>query len=262
MTAREQSEKNDRIAAGFISGGTFLIILLLCFFLTAFTTMDPPPGETFVAVGMADFGSTSNAGGETESEVPSEKPEEVLEESAASTTTNQSSETQEIVTQTSSDVNVNTSKNPSNTTEPKPDPEPEVSGKLGNILDKINDTSGGGGSDGENDGEGNEGAQNGNIEGKGIVQGEGIGWALSGRGMIGKPTLSERPSEKGKVVLDIYVDRNGQVISTARNYPLSTTTSNYLFALAEKAAKKATFTVRQDAPPKQKGSMTFNFELK
>lgn len=262
MSVQEEREQKDRIIAGVISGGTFLIILLLCFFLTAFTTMDPPPGETFVAVGMADFGSTSNAGGDTESEVPSEQPEEVLEESASSTTTQQSSETQETVVQDNSEVSVNTSKNPTNTTEPEPDPEPEVSGKLGNILDRINDTSGGGGSDGENEGEGNEGAQNGDIEGKGIVQGEGIGWALSGRGMIGKPTLSERPSEQGKVVLDIYVDRNGAVISTARNYPKSTTTSNYLFSLAEKAAKKATFTVKQDAPPKQKGSMTFNFELK
>jgi hypothetical protein len=63
-------------------------------------------------------------------------------------------------------------------------------------------------------------------------------------------------------VLTIFVDRNGNVLRTQRDYAKSNTSSNYLFGLAEKAAKTARFTVKTDAAAEQRGQMVFRFELK
>ena len=64
-------------------GLLFVGVLALCFFLTAFTIQDPPPGEQFVAVGFADLGSTEEAAGNVESETPSEVVQEAEEEAVA-----------------------------------------------------------------------------------------------------------------------------------------------------------------------------------
>ena len=59
----EHNEKKNRIRAGVMTGIVFSVVLLLCFFLVAFTIQDPPPGEQYVAVGFADMGSVDEAGG-------------------------------------------------------------------------------------------------------------------------------------------------------------------------------------------------------
>ena len=42
-------EKRNKRQAAVLSGLLFAAVLVLCFFLTAFTIQDPPPGEQFVA---------------------------------------------------------------------------------------------------------------------------------------------------------------------------------------------------------------------
>lgn len=261
---RAEIEKKDRQKAAVLSALIFAGIVVLCFILTAFTIQDPPPGEQFVAVGMADFGNTYDAGGDNETEVPSEEVQEVVEEETAQSEQVQTTTTEQIETQETSEVAVPTSDTPSNNdTEQEPvEEEQQVSSGLSNILDKINDSSGGGGSEGDTEGTGNQGDPGGQIDGTGVVQGDGVGWSLAGRGMLGKPKINENPTEEGIVVLDIYVDRQGKVTRTKRNYVKSTTSSTYLFDLAEKAAKTAKFSVKNDAPAEQKGEMTFRFKLK
>lgn len=260
---REEIEKKDRRKAAVISGLIFSAIMVLCFFLTAFTIQDPPPGDQFVAVGMADFGQDLSAGGDNESEVPSEEVQEVVEEEAAQSEQVQTTQTEEIVTQDQSEASVPTSTTTETTQEPEPaEEEQQVSSGLSSILDKINDSSGGGGSEGQNEGTGNEGDPGGQIDGTGVVQGDGIGWSLAGRGMLGEPKLNETPTEEGIVVLNIYVNRKGEVIRTSRNIAASTATSSRLFELAEKAALTARFSVDNNAGAEQKGSMTFRFKLK
>ena len=74
------NSKKHKRKASILTAVIFMCILVLCFFLTAFTIQDPPPGEQYVAVGFADLGEVKDAGGETETEVPSEIVEEVVEE--------------------------------------------------------------------------------------------------------------------------------------------------------------------------------------
>jgi periplasmic protein TonB len=263
-TQAQEIEKKDKRTGWMISIGVHLVIFALCYFLAAYVISIPAPGDLFVEVAMADYGTTSTGGGDTESEVPSETVEEVVEEQVSQATQPvQTSDTKPIVTQDNSSVSTPTSSKPSNTTQEVKDPEPQVSNELNNVLNQINNSGGGGGSDGSTTGVGNEGNTEGAIEGKGVVGGkDGIGWELTGRGMVGEPTLNEKPTEEGKVVLDIYVDRQGKVISTSRNYAQSNTSSSYLFELAEKAAKTARFNVKDNAATSQKGKMTFNFKLR
>ncbi|MGB1032678.1 MAG: hypothetical protein ACPGWM_08685 [Flavobacteriales bacterium] len=265
MDTATEEQKKDRLIASVITFNLSVLVLILCIFLTAFSLPDPLPGETFVAVGMADYGSVVEASGETESENPSESQENNEAESQTTSETVEANTAPEVVTQEASPVvtpsGTNTTTPTKPTPEPDPEPEPQVSKGLGNILDKINETGGGGPSEGTGEGVGNEGTESGSIDGMGVVSGDGIGFSLGDRGMTGRPKLSEQPKEEGRVVLDIYVDRNGNVLETRANYDKSNTSSSYLFELAKKAAKKAKFQVSANAPPKQKGSMTFIFKL-
>lgn len=260
---REELEKKDKRTGWIISIGVHLVLFVLFYFLAAYVITDPPPGDLYVEVAMADYGTDVTGSGEFETEVPSETLEEVVEENVSeSTQPVETTQADPVVTQETSEVSTPSSETTTESSQEVEDPEPEVSNELSNVLNQINN-SGGGGSEGSTEGTGNEGTTEGNIEGKGVVGGkDGIGWELSGRGMVGDPSLSEKPTEEGKVVLDIYVDRQGKVIRTARNYVESNTSSSYLFELAEKAAKTARFNVKDNAAPSQKGKMTFNFKLR
>ena len=57
------NSKKHKRKASILTAVIFMCILVLCFFLTAFTIQDPPPGEQYVAVGFADLGEVENAGG-------------------------------------------------------------------------------------------------------------------------------------------------------------------------------------------------------
>ncbi|MBK8583833.1 MAG: hypothetical protein IPL86_19090 [Flavobacteriales bacterium] len=84
---------------------------------------------------------------------------------------------------------------------------------------------------------------------------------MAGRGLMRGPNISEKPTEGGKVALDIFVDRTGKVTHVAFNLDRSTTTSQVLFNLAKKAALQCTFSPKPDGPAEQKGDMTFIFIL-
>lgn len=258
---REDNEKRDKRFGYIISGSVHLALVVLFYLLTAYAISDPPPGDMYVELSMADYGMTERASGDNESEVPSPNVEEVLEENVNQSNPVESADVKPIQTQENSSVSA-PSGNKGSKTE-KTEDKPKIDNALNNILNKINN-SGGGGSEGDDeDGVGNKGNKDGSIEGKGVFGGpDGNGWDLDGRGMLGEPKLSEKPTEEGRIVLDIFVDKNGNVINTTRNYSASNSGSDYLFKLAEKAAKTAKFTVNPNAPASQKGKMTFNFKLR
>ena len=122
--SRLSLEKRNKRQAAVLSGLLFAAVLVLCFFLTAFTIQDPPPGEQFVAVGFADLGSTEEAGGVTESEAPSEVVQEAEEEevAAAEPVPEVPEAAEEVATQEESEVAVNVKPDPD--PDPEPDPEP------------------------------------------------------------------------------------------------------------------------------------------
>jgi TonB family protein len=172
------------------------------------------------------------------------------------------------------------------TSEQKPAEEPKkVSDNLKNAFDQMKQGSG------NTKGTGQQGVQNGNKDGVGLQnggssmgqgggQGGGNGtgtgpgngsgtgpgtgnlasdYKLDGRNMIRKPKIVEKAPDEGVVVVDIWVDKNGNVTRAAANPGQSRATNAKLYRLAEEAARKAVFSSGSMA--EQKGTLKITFRL-
>lgn len=257
--SRVKQEKRNQRQAAALSGGLFFLLVLLCFCLTAFTKQEPPPGEQFVAVGFADLGSAEVAGGDVDTQAPSEVIQEAVEESVSSSEANVQEAAEEVVTQTNSEVSVNSDPDP--VPDPKPDPVPvDRTAQLFQNLSASN--AGGGGSQGSSEGVGNEGVESGSIEGRGVVTGD-FGEGLVGGGsMIGEPKLAERPIQAGTVRMRLQVGPDGKVLSAKPEFAskLTTLTDTYHLKLAERAAFTAVFESDSDQS-RRLAYITIRFDL-
>lgn len=109
-------------------------------------------------------------------------------------------------------------------------------------------------------GNGTGGLGNGTGEGPGTGPGKGgISFSLAGRHMVRTPQINDRSQETGKVVVDITVDKDGNVTAAIPGGRGSTTTSSLLFKLAKDAAMKAKFNAANDEADIQKGTISFVF---
>lgn len=120
--------------------------------------------------------------------------------------------------------------------------------------------------DGITEGPGNQGDPAGEPDVKNYQTGEsfgggGISYSLTGRNPISLPTPEYDYQEEGIVVVEVTVNRNGDVINAVPGVKGSTTLDSYLCNMAEKAALKARFTSRSDGPVYQKGTITYHFIL-
>jgi colicin import membrane protein len=127
-------------------------------------------------------------------------------------------------------------------------------------------------------GSGNQGDPNGSINSKVRGTGSGLGtqgtgtggpggnggisYSLQGRGSLDIPRPKYDYQVEGRVVVEVSVNRSGEVIAATPGKSGSTTLDEYLLKVAKDAALKARFEVKQDAPPIQKGTITYNFILK
>lgn len=257
---RLEVEKSNRRKAGALTSVIFISVLILCFFLTAFTMSIPTPGEQYVAVGFADLGDTGQASGDNESETPSETVQEAVQPETAASEAIETTSTEEVATQESSEVAAPSQPEPVEEPDPEPDPEPMVPSALANAINTLA-SSGGGGSEGESEtGSGNEGKDDGRIDGRGVISGDNGDWSLEGGERTGKPMLDENPRIEGVVRVDIIVDKAGNVTSALYDGKHSTITDSEHIALALRAAKTAKFTPNQ-AMPLRRGFLNIRFEL-
>ena len=95
--------------------------------------------------------------------------------------------------------------------------------------------------------------------GSGTGTGISIGGGLGGRAVRFRPTIRDNSQDVGKVVVEVCVDSDGNVISS--NYILkgSTSQSTTLRTIAEREAKK--FKFKASDSPKDCGTIAFNFTL-
>lgn len=257
-----EEERKERRKAAALSAVTYVAIFAACVFFVAFQEVTPPPGEQFVAVGMADFGNTEEAGGDRETETPSELVEEVIEQEVSESTTEEVAPVEAVETQETSEVDMPTQEEVAEvpTEVEDPDPEPEISQELSNAFSQMLSNSGGGGSEGQQQGVGNAGADDGKIEGAGVVSGLATGELLDGGKMIGDPTLERKPTEEGIVRMKVYVDKTGKVTEAKFDPENSTTSNNRLVQLAKEAALTAMFE-SHPIKPTRIGWIQFNFKL-
>ncbi len=94
---------------------------------------------------------------------------------------------------------------------------------------------------------------------EGIGQNNGIEYSLTGRQANFLPIPEYTTLATGRVVVQITVNRQGQVIRATAGARGTTTTNRTLHRSAEDAARRARFDLKSDAPEEQTGTITYNF---
>jgi outer membrane biosynthesis protein TonB len=287
MELSRTEELKNRTIAGVISISIFTLLLLFLILYNLITPNPPFPDNgggsgTEMALGMIDAGS-----GDIEYGSIGKVTDVVAEETP--------SKTEEIIEDPTSDVEIKTDKKDEAKPELKNDvvvikpvkEKPKVlteAEKLAEKFKKLNGKNGEGignnpnaGQNGAPDGDpfknGNGGSGGGKDKGNGTGQGDhdgpgkgpGFGTGkfgidLKGRAVINPPKLPSDINEEGKVVVDIIVDTQGNVIEANPNGRGTTTSSALLKSKAKQAAMAVKFNV-DGKFEEQKGTITFIFSF-
>jgi TonB family protein len=248
------NEKKDK---GIAIAGTIVVhaLVLLVLFLMAFRTPLPLPGEEGVEVdlGMMDQG-TGNI-----------QPEKPAIPMAAQPQQQQNKSKEDIVTQ--NDDKAPAIEKPKNTkpkqeTKPVEEPKPTVNQKA---LFKGSNNPQAGGSEGITGQPGDQGKPNGlagikKYDGNG-GKGNGTGYDLGGRGAKSLHRPDDDFSEEGRIVVDIWVNRDGQVVRAEVATKGTDIINNAMRQKAIQAAKRSTFASDPDAPEEQHGTITYTFVI-
>jgi outer membrane biosynthesis protein TonB len=118
---------------------------------------------------------------------------------------------------------------------------------------------------GKGNGQGGDGSGGGKGDGigpgTGTGNGPGFSYNLAGRKVFAPPRIFDNSQETGKVVVEIKVDKYGNVLDAIPGARGSTTTSSNLFKKAKEAALKAKFNASPDGTEEQRGTITFVFVM-
>lgn len=252
-----QEDKNKIISAG-TTALVLGLILVICLAF-GYDPPDPPIPEEGVEVnlGNSDFGSGDNptpASSEASSAPrPTSATEQLITQSHESTTPLYSSP------KPAADKTVNETPT---TTKPEPPKEPEINKNALFNGAKSKTKSDNGGSEGKTYGGGNQGKEGGDPNsnrydgqpGKG-----GAGFSLAGRSAKALPSPTANGGKEGKVVVKIWVDRDGNVTQTSAPEKGSTLTDQAYVNQSKTAAMRAKFSPKADAPETQTGTITYVF---
>jgi outer membrane biosynthesis protein TonB len=247
-------EKQDK---GIAAVGSIVVhaLVLLVLFLMAFRTPLPLPGEEGVEVdlGMMDQGMGN---------IQPEKPAIPM---AAQPKQEQSQSKEDIVTQNDEEapaIEKPKTTKPKQETKPVEEPKPKVNDRA---LFKGNNNPQAGGSEGITGQPGDQGKPNGlagvrKYDGNG-GKGNGTGYDLGGRGAKSLHRPNDDFSEEGIVVVDIWVNRAGQVVRAEVAQKGTTLINSEMRQKAKQAALRSTFQSDPDAPEEQHGTITYTFVI-
>jgi outer membrane biosynthesis protein TonB len=135
----------------------------------------------------------------------------------------------------------------------------------GNINSSGYGTGGSGGGTGGGHGPGNgPGNGPGSGPGTGGIHGGtgGSGYSLTGRKALSKPNPVYNCNEEGVVVVQITVDKNGNVVDAKPGARGTTNSANCLASQAQIAAMNTKWSPSPDGTDKQVGTIRYNFSLK
>jgi len=255
--------------------GTILFhgMLLILLLYLAFSTPLPLPAEQGILV---DFGNSNTGFGNFEPRMNDPAP--VQPQSATPRTTQEEQKLTQDIEETVAVPSKPQQKEQPNTT-PIKETTRETSTETPTVAQPVpvertvdqramypgrGDASSTATSQGEAGGQGNQGVPTGapdvHVYGEG---GDAAGnkWALTGRGLVGRlPLPSYNVQDQGTVVVQITVDKNGNVINVRAGVRGTTTPNKTLHDAAEKAARQAKFTPNPNAI-EQTGTLTYIFKL-
>lgn len=249
-------DKKEKADKGIAIVGTIAVhaLVLLVLFLMAFRTPLPLPGEEGVEVdlGMMDQGMGN---------IQPEKPAIPM---AAQPKQEQSQAKEDIVTQ--NDEEAPAIEKPKSTKpkqeKPAEEPKPQVNSRA---MYKGSNNPQAGGSEGITGQPGDQGKPNGlagvrKYDGNG-GKGNGTGYDLGGRGAKSLHRPNDDFSEEGNVVVDIWVNRAGQVVRAEVAQKGTTIINSEMRQKAKQAALRSTFQSDPDAPEEQHGTITYTFVI-
>ncbi|HLG36065.1 MAG TPA: TonB family protein [Bacteroidia bacterium] len=245
MSQEEKKEKRKGLAGTLAVHGLLFLIL----FLYKIITPEPPPEEGGILI---NFGTSETGLGIQEEATTSSLP-----------TVQQPSKEKEVVTQ-DVEPTVAIKKNEKKVVTPvKKESEKKQIEQVVNpkAIYKRKNSDSKSGNEGVTQGPGNQGDPNGDPSSPNYTggKGDGIGsFDLKGRGIIHPPVIRDNSQETGKVVVDIVVDKAGNVtnVSIGRK---TTTTNSHLQELALKAARETKFSSSVKGEEIQRGTITFVF---
>ncbi|HER40688.1 MAG TPA: energy transducer TonB [Salinimicrobium catena] len=250
-----------------------LLILLLLFF--GFTYLDPPP-ESGIAI---NFG-TSDVGSGVEQ--PTEPVKAAPQESRPEVTPGETSIKDEVVTQEVEEAPViekkkedpvvqkvekkPVKKEPEPVKKPDPKPDKSTSDALSSILNGPESDGKASGGEGDDQLAGDKGSPDGDPDAK-AYYGTGMGldgdgnYRLGGRRALNKEKFVQDCNESGVVVVQIEVNRSGQVVRATPGVKGTTNNAACLMDPAKRAALATTFNSDSNAPATQVGTIIYNFKL-
>ena len=209
-------------------------------FVIALPYPDPPPPEYGVEMNMEelsdignDFDNASEGGEDVSNNVASNNSEE------------------KVVSQDTEEAPIsskNTKVEKPKKEEKKP-AEPTINQNA--LFSKGKVKKGNGGSQGISEGSGSGAGGNGD--------GKGVSFNLGGRGAKELVPPASTTTEVGKVVVEIFVDREGNVVKANRILKETTITNSNLITKCEQAARKCKFAADPNAPEIQRGTITYRF---
>ena len=251
----------------FVITSIIFVILFVLFFYLGLTSLDPPP-ENGIAI---NFGTTEFGSGNIQpTEAIQSAPKAVAaKEAAASNDDVLSQDIEEAVVIKEAKKIQPTKQTAKEEVKPKPKENPKPSKSTSDALSSlINGPKSDGkaqGGEGNDNLAGDKGSPNGNpyansYYGSGSGSGNGSGWGLNGRSISSRGKEVQKCNEFGTVVVQITVNRNGNVI--AAKYTKGTTNTNpCLIEPALATARKYRWQPDANAPETQIGFITVNFKI-
>ena len=266
---------------GIIGTVTVHAIILMLFILLGLTHQVPlPEAGVEASLGYMEIGSGDEAPATAEDvSKPQPEPEQTPIEPVESTepVNDAPSEMEDILTDDNSDVAVEETPEPVVKTKEKAEPVEEVKEQvevkeqqrveknLEDLLAKVKSKTKDKTTDGTGVGSSTQPGVQGDPSGSGNENGKsnfkGIGFELGDRTAKLLPRPKSSIQEAGKVIVDIKVDKYGNVTWAKAGARGSTITNQTQFKEAEAAAYKAKFSVDVKAVGEQKGTITYNFVL-
>lgn len=266
-----------------ITSSSFALLFLLFFFLKFSDSLPLPEmegggggGEIAVNFGDSDFGSGENFDSK---EVVTAAQEEVVETPAEEKeiVVSENEEAPAIAEIKKPDTKIEKKEEDKPVVKPTPKPSKSTSDALSNLLNGSNKEGDGNdktaGNKGKSNGDTNsKGYNGGGGKGEGLGEGDGYGgggfgksggngkWKLYGRKLSSSSQQQQKCNEYGTIVVQIKVNRNGNVI--AAKYSKGTdNTSQCLLDAAYATAKSYKWQPDTEAPETQIGYITINFKL-
>jgi TonB family protein len=272
---REYFERNKR---GIIGTIIFHLVVVLIILFLGFSTQLPLPGEEGIIITFgtdeAGFGFTQPQRQNAAPPPPAPRPVTVPE-TEEQIMTQDIDEAPALPTPQREEPKKPEPPRPVAEPQPAPVPEPapeevaEVPERRPNpnaLFPGRTATGEAGSTQGETTGPGNQGRETGSPDSPHRTGGDsgspdGISFSLAGRNPLSLPLPDYNYQVEGVVVVEVTVNRNGDVINAIPGVRGSTTLNNYLLTTARRAAERARFNVKPDAPASQKGTITYVFRL-